>query len=416
MINNLLLSFIDISALLGIAGSALAFVLVFGLLVLIHELGHFSAAKFFKVKVEEFGIGLPFAGMKPTKLFKKGDTQYNFYWLPLGGFVRLYGEDDLTGKLANKKGSFSSIAVWKRIVIAAAGVIMNLILAFVLFCGLFWTGMRPLSIIPDNVYPFSEASYTLPSTSFAVDKGILKANPSFEPGVTINEIVEGSLAESVGLPAESKVLSLNDTTPETTLEFSFLNSQIPVGEEVTLILETKDGAEETFTFEKTSPKFGVYISSLPSHLPPEEGKPIPSYQFDALEVPGAVAKEMTTLTLVTFEAVGGLLGNIVSRAEIPDDIGGPVQVAQVIHQANTNGGLDMVILLAAILSINLAVFNILPIPALDGGRIVFLLYEGITRRKPNRKVEGYVHIIGYLFLVTLLILVTFKDIVKLITG
>jgi len=170
--------------------SVLVFILIFSILILIHEFGHFIMAKRAKVKVEEFGIGLP---PRAYTLFKKGDTKYTLNWIPFGGFVRLYGQDDLTGKTKKDPKSYQSKTIWQRIKIISAGVVMNFILAVVLIMIGFLFGMQPTIVgindITDNV---------------------INNKITIQPYTVIKDVQVDSLASQVGLQAGDQIISVDN--------------------------------------------------------------------------------------------------------------------------------------------------------------------------------------------------------------
>lgn len=395
MLNSLPPLFWNIVTLLG---SGVAFFLIFSVIVLVHEWGHFTAARLFGVRVEEFGLGLP---PKARKLWKRGDTEYTLNWLPLGGFVRLYGESDGSGDLAQDPASFSSKPVWQRIVIAAAGVFMNFVLAFLLLAVFFVVGGRPLAVIPDDVYPFAQQSLLLPSESTAESRGLLSANPDVARGPYIEQIVEGSLAEAAGIEPQQYVTALNVTPVNDTTTLVSRLAEIPENGVVTLTL-SKDGEQKNVTLQKTETRLGI-VFAAPLLLQ--------GYHLGPIESLGAAAQELGVQTTLLVEALGNMGREIAQEGTIPDEVGGPVKIAEAVHMANLMG-LDALLVMAILLSVNLGVLNILPIPALDGGRIFFLLIEGITRKRIKPLWEAKAHLLGYALLMLLMIIITGRDILQ----
>lgn len=384
--------------------SALAVIIIFSSLILIHELGHFCAAKWFKVKVEEFGMGLP---PKAKVLFKKAETEYTINWIPFGGFVRMLGESDMTGELSNDKDSFSSKPVWQRIIIAAAGVFMNFLLAYILLIIIFVWGFKPLAVIPDSIYPMNGSSYLLSSQSFARDKGIVEDAPDAATPLIITSTIPHSQASTLGIADNSRILSINDTPVSSVEVFANTIKETASGSIITLKLRSPSGIEQLTAFPKQQDTIGVNLHKTTPYIP--TGK---KYQFSLAEAPVAAAVELKGQIVYTFTSAGQVFGKVFTSFSLPKDLGGPVQIASTIGTA-TKMGLEALILLSIFLSINLGVFNILPIPALDGGRILFMIYEIVLRKRPNQKVETYIHVIGYVFLLGLILMVTFQDIVRL---
>lgn len=390
---------------LSVLFSVIAFIILFTVLIVIHELGHFFAAKFFKVKVEEFGVGLP---PKALTMWKKGETAYTLNWLPLGGFVRMLGEHDTGSKEAKDPRSFAKQAVWKRIIIAFAGVFMNLVLAYVLLTILFIVGLKPFTIVEDSAYPFSSPTYVLPSASFAEREGLVQVRSDFVGSTQIVKVAPGSTAEKANLESDAYILALNGKKVTSSSQYIQDFRAIPVGQNISLTLLKANGQEYTKSLTKESELLGVEIQS---HFPYEyTGK---SYNVPWYKAPIVAAQEIGNQVRITFEAVGTLVGSIFKSFSIPDTVGGPVSIATTVHVVATELGIGALFLLAVLISVNLAVFNILPFPALDGGRILFMLYEVIFRKPPNQKAEGIIHLVGYGILILLIIAVTYKDIVRL---
>lgn len=380
---------------LTLLGSIVAFVGIFSLLVLVHEWGHFTAARFFGVKVLEFGLGLP---PKGRVLWKKGATEYTLNWLPLGGFVRLYGEG---GDHREDPESFSAKPVWQRIIIAAAGVTMNMLLAAVLLLVFFVAGGRPLAVLPAEVYPFSQPSYLLQTEEQAQQEGLLVANPEDRAPLQIQGAAQGSLAETAGITPADRLLAINGITVTESTQARELLRSVAVGSGLTLTMESR-----TLSLTKTAPTVGII---LPSPLI------LHGYHLDPLSAVPYALRELGTQTTLLISALGDLGRDIAREGTIPEEVGGPVKIAEAVHLAN-QAGWDALLIIAILLSVNLGVLNILPIPALDGGRIVFLLIEGARGRPLSQTWENKVHVAGYLFLMLLMILVTGKDIMSLLPG
>lgn len=383
---------------LTVLGSILAFIVIFSVIVLVHEWGHFTAARLFGVRVEEFGLGLP---PKVRKLWKRGDTEYTLNWLPLGGFVRLYGEADLEGKLAKDPRSFSAKPVWQRIIIAGAGVFMNFVLAFVMLVIFFLAGGRPLAVVPDNAYPFNQPSYLIATESQAQANGLLKDNPDAKGAVLIQDILPGSAAEKAGLRVGMHIIGINGADVTTSTAAVEAMRTIPKGGTGSILTE-EAGA---ITLTKTEDILGIAVPPLLK---------LEGYHLSFPAALEAGAQELGVQTTLLVQALGNLGTEIAKQGTIPDEVGGPVKIAEAVHMANKIG-LDALLVMAILLSVNLGVLNLLPIPALDGGRIFFLLIEGVTRRRINPAWETRIHTAGYLLLMLLMVVVTGRDVWQLFT-
>ncbi|MCL4200806.1 RIP metalloprotease RseP [Patescibacteria group bacterium] len=366
--------------------TALTFLVILTVLVLIHELGHFMMARWIGVRVEEFGLGLP-----PRIWGKKfGNTIYSLNWLPIGGFVRLAGEDDASsGQLSKIKGKlrpdqrqklgeyFWARSKKERSVILAAGVIMNFILAVGITAALLVSGVKEPSGI-----------------------------------VRVERIVAGSPAEKAGFQLNDTLVSIavRDQTPmklTTPAELiAFVNEE--KGNEVTLHV-VRDGQDMSITVtpRKEVPPgegpLGVAISDLETHKYTLAEAPGKAFMINIMR-----AKEMLV-------SLGSTLWRLVTLRAPEADVAGPIGIAQVTGQA-VKFGWQAVLEFASILSLNLAVLNILPIPALDGGRLAFVFLEKILGRRAHPAFEKSTHQIGMIILLGLVLLVSINDILRLVRG
>ncbi len=349
--------------------------IIIGLVLLIvgHEAGHFFAAKAMKMKVEEFGFGFPpriFAWRpgKGASRQPRGETEYSFNWLPFGGFVRIAGESDrLLGegeKLTalppeEKKRLFMFQAPWRRSVVILAGVAANFILGWLLLSGAFIVGTAPT--------------------------------------LDVYQVQAGSPAEAAGIKAGDMIR--NFKTAEEFIAYTGENR----GREVSIEVRR---AQEILTFKvvprvETAPGEGAVGLVFAGIVP---RGPLAALK-DGLYAAGRIA----WLTLSAFyEMVKG----IVTTGKIPEGIVGPVGIFSVAQETAKNGILNFIQLLAFI-SVNLAVLNLIPFPALDGGRFIFILAEKIKGSPVPHKVEAWVNGLGFALLILLMVAVTLRDIVGL---
>lgn len=357
--------------------SIVIFIITLLSLVLIHEFGHFLVAKKFGIKVEEFGFGIP-----PRVWGKKiGETIYSLNWLPLGGFVRLTGEDEVGNKGLSDR-DFRAKSVWQRIIVVVAGVIMNLILAWILFY---------IVIISQNfkiIYPVSE------------------------PGIFIAGLETNLPAEKAGIKIGEKLIAIDNQTLAGIDQASKLIKS-KIGTSVSLTLTDTDG-KNSRKINVTPAKqangdvlIGVVFSPIPFREYGSFGEKLFSgitYSWD--------------LTRVTFVGLGKTLQQVISGnfGQASKSVSGPVGLATITNDIVSAGWTALLPYLwfVGIISLTLSIFNVLPIPALDGGRLLFLVIEAVTRKKVKENVEKMVHQIGFLILIGLAILVTFSDIRKLL--
>ncbi len=360
-------------------------------LVVSHEFGHFWAAKKFGIKVLEFGIGLP------PKIWgkKKGETTYSVNWLPIGGFVRLLGEDETDKKVLNDPRSFASQPVLPRIIVVVAGVTMNLILAVVLFWIVLWA------------QGFKEKVPLLTDYKFI---GVNQTNVS---QVVIGKVAPGSPAELSGIKSGDRITEVNGQKLSS-VETLVIQAKQQAGQPIQLkLLDPEDQTRQVTVTPRANPPQGQGALGV------ELGEVRMAFLDYATPSQRAVAGITHSYNLASYSM--NLLGNFIgaafkthSTAPLQDTVSGPVGIANLI---GTILSLDKPLIpylnFLALLSLNLAIVNILPFPALDGGRLVFLVIEGVFRRKVAAQIEKYIHAVGMAILITMIVLVTFMDIKKL---
>ena len=336
---------------------ALIMALVLGVLVFVHEFGHFFAARRCGVAVKEFAIGM---GPKLVSWkSKKYDTQYALRLLPIGGFVSMVGEDEDS----NDEKAFCNQKVWKRIIIVLSGVFMNFVIGFLLMMIVVTMQAK----LPSTVVGTFSENATSNSQLKSGDEIIKVDGTSVHTG---NELVYEILYNGTE-PIDIVVIRNGE-------EIELKNVKFPVLEE-----------------EGTS--FGKVDFSIKA-----EEKNFFS-----------VTKHTFCRSVSTVKMVFDSLGGIVSGRFGVESVSGPIGIAETGGDAARTDGLSFLNIIT-ILSINLGVINLLPFPALDGGRFLFLVIEGIRRKPINRNVEGYINFIGMLILFAFMIFISFKDVFKLI--
>ena len=335
-------------------------IIVFGLIIFVHEMGHFLLAKANKIRVDEFSLG-----MGPRLFsFVKGETRYSLKLLPIGGSCMM-GEDDVDDM---SEGSFNSKSVWARISVVAAGAIFNFI--FALLCAII------------------VVSYT------GYDEPV------------ISGVVEDFPAEEEGMQAGDRIISLNGKRIHLWREVTYHNMFHP-GEEVELVYE-RDGKKHEITITPEKDEDGNYLIGVTS--PKKYTKPnvFTAIQYGAYEVKFWISTTLEGLKMLVTGSVG------------LDQLSGPVGIVDVVddaYQQTKSYGVLIVILqmlnIGLLLSANLGVMNLLPLPALDGGRLVFLVIEAIRGKRVAPNKEGLVHTIGLVLLLILMAFVMFNDVKKL---
>mgnify|MGYP001582465194 CR=1 FL=1 len=363
--------------------SILIFLIVLAVLILVHEFGHFIVAKKSGVRVDEFGLGFP------PKLFgvKKGETEYTVNAIPFGGFVKIFGENPDEESLhgSDSARSFIHKPKWIQAVIIFAGVGFNFLLAWLLFS---------IGFI-----------YGLPMSSDAYPKGAVVQNER----LFITSVQKDSPAEHGGLNAGDVILSLAVSTeildivdPDHVKEFIVGNE----GEEIALTY--KRGEEESFA--RVTPEKGV-VGDMPGI-----GIAMNTVGLVKLPLHRAVFEggAMTvTLIIATVSVFAALIVDVFKGTADLQNLAGPVGIISLVGDA-TNLGFVYVLQFVAFISINLGVLNLLPIPALDGGRLLFLLIETVKGSPVNYKIIKVIHAAGFALLLILMALVTYNDIARLI--
>lgn len=370
--------------------TVIVFILILSLLVLVHEFGHFIVARKMGVKVDEFGLGFPPRAFgvyknregKWIKIFGNREvadiptTLYSFNWIPLGGFVKIKGEN---GEGAEDQDSFANKKIWKRFSIISAGVTMNFILAAVLLSIGFMAGLPQV-----------------------LDEGT-KTLTIKDPQIQIVEILENSPATEAKLELGDIIVAVGGKKVS---DVSEINSIISVNENMEVDLKIKRGDKE-LDAKITPQKISGQEEALMGVSLVKTG--IISYPwYQSIYMGFATAGHLLVAIIAAFYSI---IRDLIIGAPVDTDIAGPVGIA-VLTGRVVDMGFIYVLEFAALLSLNLAIINFLPIPALDGGRAAFLILEKIRGRAINARIENIIHTIGFALLMLLVILVTFHDVSK----
>ena len=342
-----------------------AFLVVLAVLIIAHELGHFATAKAFGVRVDEFGVGFP-----PRLLsIKRGETRYSLNAIPLGGFVKMAGEVDPEAS----PRSLASKSIGVRILVLGTGSLMNALLPLLLF-----------------------------SIAFMVPHNIVTGQ------VLVEEIALNSPAAMAGIQSGDTIISINEKTLNNTIELS-REIQLNLGKEVTMVINHSDlTTEEVQLTPRWRPPegqgaIGILVkTSNPTVVSQSE----PFWRA----IPLGVKECIETFVLFKNAIISLFIGTVSLQ------LAGPVGIAQMTGEV-ARAGISPLLEFAAFLSINLAIINIFPLPALDGGRIVFVLLEWIRRGKRiSPKTEGLIHGIGFVLLMAAILAITYQDIIRIISG
>jgi len=325
--------------------------IVLGLLVIVHELGHFTVAKAVGIKVQEFSVGM---GPKIFQV-KKGETDYSLRGVPIGGYVKMEGEDESS----DDERSFSNKPILSRIAVLVAGSFMNFLLAIIVLTGIFYT----VGVVTTDI------------------AGVGEESPAFEAGIE----------------AGDKIIAIDGEMARTP---SAVQNYINLSEDNEVLVTIERGEE---TLEKT-------VGTMEDE---ELSRRVIGVQFDVEQSLGAAVagsfRETRTIAVEIFNFFGRIF---TGEANVSEEVAGPVGIVSLVGDA-TRAGFINVALLTAFISINLGIMNLLPIPALDGSRILFLLLEAVRGKPIDPEKEGMVHLVGFGLLIFLMLLVTYQDILRL---
>lgn len=355
--------------------ASLFFLFVIALLVLVHEWGHFFVARKFGIKVEEFGFGFP----PRIASWAKNGVRYSLNLLPLGGFVKIFGEQ---GEGEGDPASFISRPAWQRFLVIVAGVLMNFVLAWVLFS--LAAGVGAPSAFDDEDVGARNASVTI--------VGLALNSPAEQSGLQFGDAIEMVRARGESIPIASVVLF-----QETINTYR--------GEEI--VIQFRRGSEvlEVALIPRVNPPqgegaIGVALARVAFEKTPWHRAPWDGFKMLAFAAQGIVVG----LYSVFYE--------LITAGRLMGEVSGPVGIFMITDQARSLG-LSYILHFIAVLSVNLAVLNFLPIPALDGGRMFFIVLEKIKGTPVNFKFEQRAHTVGFAILIFLMLLVTYRDVVRL---
>jgi regulator of sigma E protease len=337
----------------------LASIVVFGLLIFIHELGHFMAAKLMGIKVYEFSLGF---GPKLLSI-PRGETSYNIRALPLGGFVRMAGMDPNEEDMNEARG-FNKKSIAQRIAVIFAGPLMNFVLAAVLLAVIFFVQGLPV------------------------------------PVTTVDSVLPGYPAEVAGIQAGDRIKSVDGE---------------PVGrwEDLVQKINSRPGEEIHITLDREGLDKQVNVRTVPDESGQGKIGIVPARGYEKLGLLAAFGAGVEWTVKITLMILTFLSNMIFGGA--PADLGGPVRVVTEIGKAVEVGFL-LLVELSAFLSINLGLFNLFPIPALDGSRILFLIWEKFRGRPVDPVKENFIHLVGFGLLMLLMVVITYNDILQVSQG
>lgn len=356
--------------------SILYFFIILLVLVIVHEYGHFKVAKLMKMTVEEFAFGFP----PRIKSFIRKGTKFSFNLIPFGGYVKIKGEDGLPdspdGTYA--EGSFGSKSYLAQIAVLFAGVFMNFLLAWFLFFGSLSLGLPQIA------------------SQEVIDNE--------ESVVIVGNVLDKSPAQIAGLLPGDIIRQIN-----------YDNKEIKIFDSATAISAIRDGKPMEFKVVRSGNDFNLSLNPEKVDGINMIGAELQTAHFENLSLGQTFVQSFNTTVFYTQETAKGfavLFKRIFSGEGVKDQLSGPVGIVKQVGTVS-DFGFAHILYFSALLSINLAILNLVPFPGLDGGRILFVLIEAITFKKVSQKKLGILNVFGFIILLGLMILITVKDIIRI---
>ena len=342
-------------------------ILIFGVMIAIHEFGHFITAKLLGIRVNEFAIGMGPALWSRTR----GETQYSLRAFPVGGYCAMEGEDEESQDVR----AFGNKPVWKRFLVVAAGSVFNIVLGF--FLMMIVLGQQEVFVTTQ-----------------------------------ISQFTEGSALQAAGAQVGDAIVEVDGYAIYTDRDLSFALA-LADPDAVSMVVKREGQRVDLGTFAMQSQVLedGTKMVSLDFYVEPE-----------AVTFLGLVRRSATDTFSMARMVVETLKGLFTGRFGL-NDVAGPIGTAQAIGQAASAGlaqgfgqAVLNILLMIVMITVNLGIVNLLPLPALDGGRLLFLVWEGVTRHPVPAKYEGYVHAAGFILLIGLMVVIAFHDIFRIVQG
>ena len=436
---------------MAIFSTVFYFIITIGILVLVHELGHFLAAKFFKMRVDTFSLGFP-----PRAFGRKiGETDYCISWIPIGGYVKIAGmiDESFDTEFLNNEPQpweFRSKPIWQRMIVISAGVIMNLLLAVFIFWGIiFHQGktIRPITeigyIVPNS--PAAKAGLHIGDKILSINNHPMKQWDEIEsrlytesvtsdlnlqigrsesvntilirrsdlPDITegpfgilpaglmsvVTIVDHGKPAEKIGLQPGDTILAID----EMPVSFGSLQEAIRTNAGKEILLSWAHGGQKMHARVTPNAEGRIGIAHEAAYC-----GPVIHEQYSLLEALPTSVKELKTMSVLF---LSNLYQMVTGKASFSKSVGGPIKIAQLAKRSADSGFLEFLGFIS-LLSISLALLNILPFPALDGGHLVFLIYEAIFRREIPSKVKITIQQAGFILLLVFMAFVLYNDVVN----
>lgn len=358
--------------------TALIVIAILVLLIVVHEFGHFIAAKIFRVKVEEFGVGFP---PRAYSFGTWGGTEYTLNWIPVGGFVKLFGEEEGS---AHGAGSFIDAPRWKQAIILVAGVTANMLIAWVLFVSAYSVGILH----------------------------VVEGEDAIGARLIVTDVVLGSPADAAGIQPGDEVVSVTDENQE---------AAELTPDAITAFVTERGGTDISFTFLRDMATSSVIIRPAHAVITEEAGRPAIGVGLAAVTSEALpLSESFGAATISTYNtlrlSLAGLWDIVKSALRGNPDlehVSGPVGIISAVGEASHNGW-GYVLSLAAFISVNLAIINLIPIPALDGGRLLVVGVEALMRRDAPKVAMQVLNALGIALIILLMLTVTYQDILRLL--
>ena len=352
------------------------FIFILGTLIYVHELGHFLAAKIADIKVEEFAFGFP-----PKIWGKKiGETEYKINAVPIGGYVKMLGESENS----NSSRSYSKKAPFARAIVSVSGVLMNFILAWVILTVGFIFGMTSLTSDPNSI-----------------------PGEKINPSIIVAGVEDGSPAKNAGIVPGDKLLKGKTGDDEVT----FIST-----DQLSAFTNKHNGEKVELVYSHQNEQKFIQVTLLENSKSPLGVEIVDnsSVKVKWFLAPVVAFREIIRVIEVYVIFLGSFFKQLVSQGQISQEVGGPIAIYMLTGTA-TKAGAMVVTQLIAILSVSLAIINILPFPALDGGRLVFIILEKLFKRKVVREnIENIIHMVGFVLIILFAVAVTYKDVMQFI--
>ncbi len=364
--------------------SIVIFIIILAVLIIVHEYGHFIVAKKGGIRVDEFGLGYP---PRAKTLFKRKGTLFTLNWLPFGGFVKIFGEnpddESLNGEF--KANAFVNKPKWLQALVLFAGPFMNFLFAWIIILVSLWIGL------PTSLNETMNPNFIKDKSTIVTN--VLTDSPAYNSGITTGDVIVDIKVDGVSNTLNDSSDLRNIVKEKQNSEFEIIYSR--AGENFTIKIKPdyfNNNEEKLLGLGVTN--FGIYKPNFITGF-------LDSFKFTGVMI--------SSITLALFDLIKGLF---VGGADI-SSLTGPIGIVSMVGDASKMG-IVYILSFTAIISINLGVINLIPFPALDGGRLFFLLIEKIKGGRVNSNFLNWVNFVGFSLLIILMIYVSYKDILRLV--